>query len=259
MATTNVTVIGGSYKGQAAPPGQVYVRDNATGTILLRPANNPTGAAQNDFDAFVSGIGQEEMMPILDLTRDRLGEAFGDVEGAFEFSPLADFRDEATSLADQFFDPELQLVNKTFEVAKQRAKEDKEKTLRRQYEDRDRFFQTEDIDFSRALEAAQSGFSGRETFRSGFRREAVNEMTDDQGRREDLAMEQWRRAHLDTVEDFDRFMETTGLEEKETRLNIDRRKEDKVLATQQLLQQEEQNKKLAKQSDISDFIRQRLG
>jgi hypothetical protein len=38
--TSGIYVIGGNYQGKAAPAGQVYINKN--GTVLLRPADNPT-------------------------------------------------------------------------------------------------------------------------------------------------------------------------------------------------------------------------
>lgn len=233
--------------------GNLYTNNN--GKINLSRPITSQGA---DILSYLTGAGQEDLFPAINLTDERLQEAFKSAD-SFEFPELSSFRDKAEDEIGTFFDKDFEFLEKTINQAKRQQTEKTDMSKKRLEEDEALFFKTEDKDFARALTAAQQGFTGRGTVNSGFRREAIQEKIDDREQGLEGAEQQFDRAGQDIDLDFKNFMDDLTLTEEGKRLDLDRAKESSIIAQQQNLQTQEMNRRLAKQSQAQDFIREKLG
>lgn len=235
--------------------GAGNISTNQAGRIVL---SSPAKSSAVTLGSTLRNVGQEDFASILGITQDRFGEAFGNSE-AFNFPSLGDFRSKSEEQVDEFFDKELQLLDRTIAQAKAQETEKRDILNKRLGEDQARFFKTEDVDFARALEAAQAGFAGRNTVTSGFRLKAIGQDIQDREEGIDKAKTAFGREGENIGIDFKNFMDKIALTEEGDRLDIDRRKESAILAQQQLLQQQEVNRRSSQQSAALDFIREKLG
>lgn len=233
--------------------GNLYT--NQGGKIVL---SSPAKSSAVTLNTSLQNIGQEDFASILGITQDRLGEAFGNTD-AFNFPSLGEFRSESEESIGEFFDKELELLDKSITQARNQETEKRDILSKRLGEDQEFFFKTEDKDFARALEAAQGGFAGRNTVTSGFRLKSVGQDIEDRELGLEKAETGFGREKENIDVDFKNFMDQLALKEEESKLDINRRKESATIAQQQLLQQQEVNRRSGQQSEALDFIREKLG
>lgn len=255
-----ITLSNGTYlndTGQTDARGFPTFYDNQGNIYTKQGSSIVLSRRADEVDQSLIASGQADFLPIVGETRGRLREAMGIAD--FDYPEIGGFRDQAESDVGAFFDKDLEFLERKLTMQKKQYKEKVDVSRERLGEDKQSFFKTEDIDFARAMEAAQGGFAGRETMTSGFRLKSIGQ--DIQDRETDLGLN--TREFARTGEDIDigerQFGEQQSYTEDYDKFIIERQKQEKILQQQQLLQQQEINKKKAAQSEAIDFIRQRLG
>lgn len=187
------------------------------------------------------------------------------------FNPVdpAQFRGQAESEANPFFEKDLQLAMKEIETARAQAKAQKELAQKFQAQQEEQFFRVEDKSFANALQKAQGGFAGRGTFTSGIRDRAIGE--DLLGRQEGLIEAQ--RGFAESTETrnqgFEQFLERSNLTEERARLENARAREGEIISRQGQIanQVSSQNQQIVSNFDrdfnravsFTDFLRQKSG
>lgn len=178
--------------------------------------------------------------------------------GSFDLPELGGFKEEAEGLVGEFFDKDLDLLNKEIKTIKRQAEERTEIGERRIGEEEESFFNIEDVSFARALESAQQGFSGRGTFTSGFRRGAATE----QRQQREFGLERAERGFAEGRETLDvdlrQLLERQDIAKERGELKIERGRETATLARQEQLQGEELLRLQSQKTQRENILRANL-
>lgn len=216
-----------------ARPGYGYF-DN--GTILERPLATADGL-KDLLDR--GGLGEYES--VISEYAKALGLGIPDDD---LFRPLNpdDFTDAATEGVSEYWDKDLELMLKELDFSRKKLKEETEKQNKRLQENETNYDRLENKSFAQTLRDAQLGFSGRGTYDSGFRKEAVGERID--LREENLAESElgFRRDETDIADAFRLGNEGIGLNEERGRLDIDRGRQEDIERRKRSLADEQQQK-----------------
>lgn len=173
-----------------------------------------------------------------------VGEAFQDFLSTPEgvpspelFDPIniESFEDQAGREVAPFFEENLANALKQLELAKTQQRESKELAERQTEEDFGAFIGIQDRSFARSLQRTQSGFAGRGTFTSGFRRGDVGELREGQEDVLEGAEREKRQTGEVRTQGFEQFLARSGLQEERTRLENQRAESQERAARQQQL------------------------
>lgn len=168
----------------------------------------------------------------------------------------AEFEEQASKEVAPFYDKNLDLVRKQINQAKEHMKEQKELAERQEEESFGAFQNVQDRNFARILSNQQSGFAGRGTYTSGFRRGEVEQTRQGQ---EDVMSEAERgieQAGEKRDLRFTQFLGQRDLEQELEELNIGRQREQERMQRQQQLAQQAQAQTAQKASQSArDFSR----
>ncbi len=181
---------------------------------------------------------------------------------AYDIPSLSDFREKSEDEIGEYYDKTLELLAKQITVARRQATEKRDLGIKRSDEDEASYFQNEDVIFSQYLDAAQSGFAGRNTFTSGFRNKSIGQAIEQ--REGDLteAERKFLRGEEDIANAYNVFDENLSLEEETKKLEINRNKESAIIQRQRQLAAEENQRRAAERATQeeaqADFVRQRL-
>jgi len=139
-----------------------------------------------DFTAFNNPIVVDALQRALSETVAP-SEAYGPID-------YSSFEQQAAEEEAPWINRKLDLAMRKLDQDLKQFKETAEQQERFQKETETRFRGVEDRGFARLLDQAQSGFSGRGTFTSGFRQESIGQEVEDRGDRMAEFAEKLRQA-----------------------------------------------------------------
>jgi len=224
--------------------------------IMSRPASSLSEADREQITRLLTDAGLDEYIPYVSASRAELAGSLPP-GSLFNVPSLGTYRDRAMTQVGPYYDRELELLRQELEMEKKFVGEDKERVLAETEEDFGVFKDIQNRSFARLLNQAQSGFAGRRTYESGFRRGEIEEKHTTQ--QELIAAEEKRkeREQAEAIRNFTRFFERSDLAQEKGELDIERRREDAALKLQQFFQSEDRAAKSSLIDRFSDFLKQR--
>lgn len=217
-------------------------------------ANNQVQFAQvlND----LRSRGDEESAGLFQDLKDQFFASLPP-QDAFNVRSVSDFLDAARDQAGDFFAPDRGLIEDSFKLIEQQARETKDLLIGQGAENLGAFESLEDRSFARTLTRAQGKFAGLGTATSGVRRGAIDEEFEDKEER----LEEQRRGFAQFISredlDFSQLLGRSEIEKRRSVLNVERREEDKAqrVATERFREQNIKDKDLI--GGFARFINQK--
>lgn len=250
-----LTRIGKTYyskkqnKEFTADPGRAYFRDES-GRVLERPDATNAGLA----DLLERG-GQSDFLPVVNEFADVLGISAPD-PGLYNPVDPDSFSDQAEDQIGDFFDKELELVLKEINLSREHLKEQRDIKDRRNKEDEVNYDRIENKSFAQTLRDAQLGYTGRGTYDSGFRHDALDDTIDLREENLDEAQLGFDRTTEDISQAFEQGSERLDVNEERSRHTIAQNREQALESRKARLAEEERQRRQAEINQFSELLQE---